>query len=118
LNFSANLCVLSVAQFGDAKLLQRTLEYAISPDVRSQDALGLIGNVLNNPAGEKLAWAFVQAHWDAVQKAGGPFASAQVVGATSSFCDVHMRDQGCGFLRCAQDRSGGTHLPPVDRAHQ
>jgi aminopeptidase N len=87
----------SLAQFGDPKLLQRTLEYAISPDVRSQDALGLIGNVLNNPAGEKLAWAFVQAHWDAVQKAGGPFASAQVVGATSSFCDVQMRDQVVDF---------------------
>jgi aminopeptidase N len=89
--------LFSLAQFSDAKLLQQTLDYAISPAVRSQDALGLITNVMSNPEGEKQAWDFVLAHWDAVQKAGGPFASAQVLGATSSFCDARMRDQVVGF---------------------
>jgi aminopeptidase N/puromycin-sensitive aminopeptidase len=91
------MALFTLPQFGDAKLLQRTLDYAISPEVRSQDALGLISNVMQNPAGEKLAWDFVQAHWDAVQKAGGPFASAQIVNATSSFCDAGMRDQVAEF---------------------
>jgi len=91
------MALFTLPQFSDAKLLQRTLDYAISPDVRSQDALGLISNVMQNPAGEKLAWDFVQAHWDAVQKAGGPFASAQIVNATSSFCDAGMRDQVAQF---------------------
>jgi aminopeptidase N len=91
------MALFALPQFGDAKLLQRTLDYAISPDVRSQDALGLIGNVMQNPLGEKLAWDFVQSHWDAVQKAGGPFASAQIVNATSSFCDAQMRDQVAEF---------------------
>jgi len=91
------MALFTLPQFSDAKLLQRTLDYAISPDVRSQDALGLISNVMQNPAGEKLAWEFVQAHWDAVQKAGGPFASAQIVNATSSFCDAGMRDQVAEF---------------------
>jgi aminopeptidase N len=90
--------LFTLPEFGDAKLLQRTLEYAISPDVRSQDALGVISSVMRNPAGEKLAWDFVLAHWDAVQKAGGPFASAQVVGSTNSFCDAHMRDQVVDFF--------------------
>ena len=88
----------TLPQFRDQKLLQRTLDYAVSPDVRSQDALGLITNVLGNPAGEKLAWEFIQSHWDAVAKAGGPFASAQVVGATSVFCDAGMRDQVTQFF--------------------
>jgi aminopeptidase N/puromycin-sensitive aminopeptidase len=83
----------TLPQFGDQKLLQRTLDFSISPDVRSQDALELVTGVLQNPAGEKLAWDFIQAHWDAVQKSGGPFASARVVGATSTFCDAGMRDQ-------------------------
>jgi aminopeptidase N/puromycin-sensitive aminopeptidase len=91
------MALLALPQFGDPKMLQRTLDYAISPDVRSQDALGLISNVMQNPAGEKLAWDFVLAHWESVQKAGGPFASAQIVGATSSFCDAHMRDQVADF---------------------
>jgi puromycin-sensitive aminopeptidase len=90
--------LFSLPQFTDPKLQQRTLDYAISPDVRSQDALGLITNVMSTPEGEQLAWKFILAHWDAVQKAGGPFASAQVVGATSSFCDAHMRDEVTDFF--------------------
>jgi aminopeptidase N len=88
----------TLPRFGDPKLLERTLDYAVSPDVRSQDALGVVGSVLNNPAGQKLAWDFIQTHWDAIAKAGGPFASAQIVGATSGFCDADMRDQVTQFF--------------------
>lgn len=90
--------LFTLAQFTDPKLLQRTLDFSISTDVRSQDALSLLTSVMGNPAGEKLAWNFVQSHWDAVQKAGGPFASAQVVNATSTFCDAGMRDQVKDFF--------------------
>jgi aminopeptidase N len=89
--------LFTLPQFSDPRLLQRTLDYSISPDVRSQDALSVLTGVMGNPEGEKLAWDFVLAHWDAVQKVGGPFASAQVVGSTSSFCDAHMRDQVMEF---------------------
>src|SRR5258706_14556521 len=91
------LYLFPLPQFTDPKLVQRTLDYAISPDVRSQDALGVISSVIGSPEGQKQAWDFVLAHWEAVQKAGGPFASAQIVGATSSFCDAHMRDQVTDF---------------------
>ncbi len=90
--------LFATGQFSDPQLLQQTLEYAISPSVRSQDALQLVTRVMRNPAGEKLAWKFILAHWDAVQKSGGPFASAEVVGATSSFCDASMRDQVVEFF--------------------
>jgi aminopeptidase N len=89
--------LFTLPQFTDPKLLQRTLDYAISPDVRSQDALGVITSVMGNPAGEKQAWDFILSHWDAVQKVGGPFASAQVVGSTGGFCDANMRDQVVSF---------------------
>jgi aminopeptidase N/puromycin-sensitive aminopeptidase len=88
----------TLPQFSDQELLQRTLDYAISPDVRSQDGLNLLTSVMGNPAGEKLAWKFIQSHWDAVQKAGGPFASAGVVNATSRFCDANMREQVTNFF--------------------
>jgi aminopeptidase N len=88
----------TLPQFSDAKLLERTLNYAISPDVRSQDSLQLITSVMSNPAGQKLAWDFVRQHWAEVEKAGGPFASAQVVGATSGFCDSGLRDQVTEFF--------------------
>jgi aminopeptidase N len=88
----------TLPQFGDQQLLQRTLDYSISPDVRSQDALQLVTSVLANPAGQKLAWDFIRQHWTEVEKAGGPFASAQVVGATSVFCDAGLRDQVTEFF--------------------
>jgi len=88
----------TLPQFTDPKLLQRTLDFAISPDVRSQDALQLVTGVLGNQDGEKLAWDFIRQHWTEIEKAGGPFASAQVVGATSGFCSAGMRDQVTEFF--------------------
>jgi aminopeptidase N/puromycin-sensitive aminopeptidase len=90
--------LFTLARFTDPKLLQRTLDLSVSPDVRSQDALSLLTSVMGNPAGEKLAWDFVQSHWDAVEKAGGPFASRRVVGATGTFCDAGTRDQVADFF--------------------
>jgi len=88
----------TLPQFTDPRLLQRTLDFAISPDVRSQDALQLVTNVLGNPDGEKLAWDFIRQHWSEIGKAGGPYASAQVVQATSGFCEAGMRDQVTEFF--------------------
>lgn len=88
----------TLPQFTDTKLLQRTLDFAISPDVRSQDALQLVTSVLANPAGQQLAWDFIRQHWSEMEKAGGPFASAQVVGATSVFCAAGLRDQVTEFF--------------------
>ena len=93
-----NSYLFTLPRFSDPKLLQRTLEFAISPDVRSQDALRVITSVMRNPAGRQLAWDFIQSHWDAVAKAGGPFASAEVVGATGIFCNAELRDQVTQFF--------------------
>lgn len=87
------LYFFTLPSFGDSQLVQRTLNFAISPDVRSQDSLGLIGGVIGNPDGQKLAWDFVRSHWDDVLKSGGPFASAQVQGSVGVFCDAAMKDQ-------------------------
>jgi aminopeptidase N len=83
----------TLSKFRNPKLLERTLEYAISPAVRSQDTLGMIAAVMKNPAGGKLAWQFVQSHWSEIDKVGGGFTSAEVVGATNVYCDASMHDQ-------------------------
>ncbi len=90
--------LFTLPQFSDPKLLQRTLDFAISPEVRSQDALNVLTSVMGNPAGQQLAWDFVRQHWPEIEKAGGPFASAEVVGATSVFCDAGLRDQVTEFF--------------------
>jgi len=88
----------ALSEFSDPKLLERTLEMAVSPSVRSQDSLGLISSVMENPAGAALSWDFVRAHWDDIEKVGGGFTSGEVVAATSSFCDSHLRDEVQDFF--------------------
>ena len=82
-----------LTRFSDPKLLERTLEYAISPDVRSQDAPYVIRDVMRNPAGTMLTWDFARAHWSDVANLGGAFGGGVIVRATGSFCDASMRDE-------------------------
>jgi aminopeptidase N len=88
----------TLSKFHDSKLLRRTLDYAISPAVRSQDTLGMIAAVMRNPAGAKLAWDFVRMHWPEIEKIGGGFTSAEVVAATGVFCDAEMHEQVRSFF--------------------
>jgi aminopeptidase N len=88
----------SLAQFRDPALLEKTLELAISPEVRSQDSLILISLVMQNPDGQKPAWDFVCSHWEKIQSLGGEFAGIIIAGTAGSFCDVGMRDQVQAFF--------------------
>ena len=70
----------TLPQFTNPKLLERTLQFAVSPEVRSQDALQLVTSVLANPAGERVAWDFIRQHWPELEKAGA--AGAPTAAAT------------------------------------
>ena len=87
----AERALFALTQFTDPKLISRTLEYAVSPEVRRQDVPLLLGGMLRNPAGREIAWSFVKTRWsDVSAKIDGPFGS--IVGATSGFCDARLRD--------------------------
>ena len=100
----------TLADFTDPKLLQRTLDYAVSPDVRSQDAMRLVSGVMQNPAGRDLAWEFIHSHWTDVENAGGPFASGQLVRAAGSFCDASQVDVVKDFFSNHQGRAASRSL--------
>jgi aminopeptidase N len=85
--------MFTLAEFTDPELLQRTLQLALSSDVRSQDSLILISAVMRNPAGEKLAWDFVQSHWQQINKIMGGYNTGGLVQTTGSFCDSQLRSQ-------------------------
>ncbi len=98
-----------LSRFSDPKLLERTLKYATSPEVRSQDSLIVISGVMRNPAGTKLAWDFVRAHWNEIANLGGAFGGGMIVENTSSFCDAGMRDE-------VKDFFATHHAPAAERA--
>jgi aminopeptidase N/puromycin-sensitive aminopeptidase len=87
--------------FRDRSLVERTLEYAASSDVRVSDAPELIGSLLRNPAGQEAAWEFVKTHWPELkEKLSAPFTEATVVGSASAFCDqAHLAEVKDFFTR-------------------
>jgi aminopeptidase N len=90
--------ISALRHFSDPKLVEKTLEFAISPQMRSQDAPYLISGVMRDPATEKQAWIFVQAHWGSIENLGGAFAGGIIVQGTGSFCDPVMRDEVQAFF--------------------
>jgi aminopeptidase N len=95
----------ALSGFSNPQLLERTLEYALTPEVRSQDKLGVIAAVLENGPGEKLAWNFVREHWSEIDTVNSGFISGEIVAATSAFCDSGMHDEVEEFF--------STHKVPV-----
>lgn len=88
----------TLALFNEPKLLEKTLEYAVSSETRSQDSLYIVSRVMRNPAGEKLTWDFVRMQWANIERLGGPFAGGIIVNAAGSFCDSEMRDEVKDFF--------------------
>jgi hypothetical protein len=88
----------ALGSFSDPALLQRTLDYSISTDARSQDGAGLIAQTMGNPAGQKMAWDFVRANWGKIENLGGPFGGTIIVQSTGGFCDAALRDQAMEFF--------------------
>jgi aminopeptidase N len=88
----------TLPRFHDPKLLSRTLRFALTSDVRGQNVPTLIAGVMENSAGQRLAWDFVRGHWTEVRNAVGDFNTINLVKATGSFCEVGLRDQTREFF--------------------
>jgi aminopeptidase N len=58
--------LFALPEFRDRDLVRRTLELAMTDDVRPGDAPGLIGGLFGHEQGGDLAWAFVKSHWDQI----------------------------------------------------
>jgi aminopeptidase N len=89
----------ALGDFTDPPLVQRGLEYALSPELRSQDTATYLFRFLANPANNARAWAFVKQHWSVLApKFSIALGDVTVVRALQSFCDVKSRDDIRAFL--------------------
>ncbi len=53
----------SLGNFQQKDLLQKTLDFAISDEVRRQDSVRMIASVSVNPYGNAVAWSFIKKNW-------------------------------------------------------
>lgn len=87
-----------LTRFRKPVLVIRTLEYAVSGQVRNQDSWILIATELSQPQTRELAWSWVQQHWDKVKAQLTTASGANVVGSTGSFCTVAQRAEVADFF--------------------
>jgi hypothetical protein len=76
----------------------RTLEYAVSDEVRSQDSWTLIALLLSRRETQDQAWEFVQQHWAEIERKATVNSGARIVEATGAFCTVERRDEVASFF--------------------
>lgn len=79
----------SLTSFRDPALVTRVLDFAISPEVRTQDTAILIAQVLGRPWARDSAWQFVQQRWSTLVDRLGVFQGIpNVVGGLQTFCST------------------------------
>jgi hypothetical protein len=79
----------ALPSFGDPMLVQRTLTFALSPAVRTQDTAALLAGLLSRPASREAAWVFVQAQWTTLTQKLGTFQGIPtIVGSLGGFCST------------------------------
>jgi len=89
----------ALSWFSDPSLVKRTLELAVSPDVRSQDASTILGSLLVHPWSSDQAWEFTKERWPALLKTLNMFqAIPDLVGSFGAFCSVSRANDVKEFL--------------------
>jgi aminopeptidase N len=79
----------SLPSFKDTELSKRTLEYALSPAVRTQDTGTLVGTMMQHPWSQEMTWEFVQTNWQTIVKTLGEFQGIpSIVESLSAFCSA------------------------------
>jgi len=87
-----------LTRFESPALVARTLEYALSPEVRSQDSPTLIAMELTHPEMQEQAWTFLRDHWEQVLLKAPPDSGDRFIAATGSFCSVAQRQAVAEFF--------------------
>ena len=75
--------------FRDPALTRRTLDFSISPAVRTQDTGTLIAGLIARPWAREAAWEFTKSNWPTLTQKLGTFQGLPtIIGALSAFCST------------------------------
>jgi aminopeptidase N/puromycin-sensitive aminopeptidase len=87
-----------LTRFQSRALVERTLEFALSGEVRNQDSWVPIALLLERRETQDQAWEFVVEHWEEIEQRATENSGARIVEAAGSFCTVAKRDAVAGFF--------------------
>lgn len=99
--------LLALAAFERPALVRRSLDFTLTPDLRSQDTPAFLARLLGNPATNADAWAFTKARWKELEPKALNFLGGASIGtALGSFCDAKPRDDIRAFFKTHALASG------------
>jgi aminopeptidase N len=109
----------ALARFTKPELEQRSLELAISSDIRPQDMYYLLAPAIFIPDTQKTAWDFMKSHWDTVvNRAGGMGEGGpRLTFVASAFCDENSIHEVKQFLDEHVKGAGRPLQQSLDRAN-
>ncbi len=85
--------------FRDPALIDRALELARTPDIRSQDTSVYLSAFFGNDAARDPAWRFIKTHWTELEpKIMISLGDIGLVSSMSAFCSVDARDDIRSFF--------------------
>jgi aminopeptidase N/puromycin-sensitive aminopeptidase len=88
----------TLGRFRDPALVQRTLDYLVSGEVRNQDTWIVLVPLLRDRATRDQTWDYMQKNWDRVHAQLTVSSGAEVVRATGNFCTAERRDEVMKFF--------------------
>jgi aminopeptidase N/puromycin-sensitive aminopeptidase len=86
--------------FENRTLIDRGLNFALTPELRSQDTPQFLSRFLSNAAARDRAWTFIKAHWTELEpKITISLGDVYFANSLGSFCDAASRDDITAFFR-------------------
>lgn len=79
----------ALGDFRDPKLAERTLDAALSPEVRSQDMFTFLAGPMGNDETREMAWNFFKSHFAEIDKKSGGGLGGGFGGFVSFFCSAN-----------------------------
>jgi aminopeptidase N len=109
-----NHALQALARFRDPALVTRALEYAVSAQVRNQDALQLVQIEMRDRRTRDVAWQYVRQNWPRVQAQITTSMGGSLVESMSSFCTEDRSNQVTEFFR---EHTVPAAARALDKAH-
>ena len=106
--------LLALASFRDPALVVRTLDYAVSAQVKNQDSVRLIQIEMSDRRTRDVAWQYVRQNWPRVQTHFTTLTGGSLVASMGSFCSVDRSREITDFFE-EHTVLGASHA--LDKVH-
>ena len=79
----------ALPMFSNPALVKRTIDFAASAEVRTQDTGGLLARLMNRSVNRDATWAFIKVQWQTLTEKLGTFQGIpEIVASVGAFCST------------------------------